>query len=62
MPPRARVFGQGRSAGRTGIVPHIHINPKISVSVVFVAAMFMKIMDIAIVNVALPPEPAGGSG
>jgi EmrB/QacA subfamily drug resistance transporter len=31
-----------------------HINPKVSVSVVFVAAMFMSIMDITIVNVALP--------
>jgi EmrB/QacA subfamily drug resistance transporter len=30
------------------------INPKISVSVVFVLAMFMAIMDITIVNVALP--------
>ena len=30
------------------------LNPKISVSVVFVAAMFMAIMDITIVNVALP--------
>jgi EmrB/QacA subfamily drug resistance transporter len=30
------------------------INPKIAVSVVFVAAMFMNIMDITIVNVALP--------
>ena len=30
------------------------INPKVSVSVVFVAAMFMNIMDITIVNVALP--------
>ena len=30
------------------------MNPKISVSVVFVAAMFMNIMDITIVNVALP--------
>ncbi|MGD0313196.1 MAG: MDR family MFS transporter [Acidimicrobiales bacterium] len=30
------------------------MNPKISVSVVFVAAMFMSIMDITIVNVALP--------
>jgi EmrB/QacA subfamily drug resistance transporter len=35
-------------------MPRIHINPKISVSVVFVAAMFMNIMDITIVNVALP--------
>ena len=35
-------------------MPRIHINPKISVSVVFVAAMFMSIMDITIVNVALP--------
>ncbi len=30
------------------------MNPKISVSVVFVSAMFMAIMDITIVNVALP--------
>lgn len=30
------------------------ISPKIAVSVVFVAAMFMNIMDITIVNVALP--------
>ena len=35
-------------------MPRISINPKISVSVVFVAAMFMNIMDITIVNVALP--------
>jgi len=35
-------------------MPRIHINPKISVSVVFVAAMFINIMDITIVNVALP--------
>jgi len=31
-----------------------HINQKIAVSVVFVAAMFMSIMDTTIVNVALP--------
>jgi len=30
------------------------LNPKVSVSVVFVAAMFMAIMDATIVNVALP--------
>jgi EmrB/QacA subfamily drug resistance transporter len=30
------------------------INPKVSVSVVFVAALFMSIMDVTIVNVALP--------
>src|ERR1700744_6594832 len=30
------------------------ISPKVSVSVVFVMAMFMAIMDITIVNVALP--------
>ncbi len=30
------------------------MNPKVSVSVVFVGAMFMTIMDITIVNVALP--------
>jgi EmrB/QacA subfamily drug resistance transporter len=35
-------------------MPMIRMNPKISVSVVFVAAMFMNIMDITIVNVALP--------
>jgi EmrB/QacA subfamily drug resistance transporter len=35
-------------------MPLIRINPKVSVSVVFVAAMFMNIMDITIVNVALP--------
>jgi MFS family permease len=35
-------------------VPLVRINPKISVSVVFVASMFMNIMDITIVNVALP--------
>jgi EmrB/QacA subfamily drug resistance transporter len=35
-------------------MPRIRINPKVSVSVVFVAAMFMNIMDITIVNVALP--------
>jgi EmrB/QacA subfamily drug resistance transporter len=38
----------------TKALPRIHINPKVSVSVVFVAAMFMNIMDITIVNVALP--------
>src|SRR5436309_15033890 len=30
------------------------INPKITVSIVFVAGMFMSIMDSTIVNVALP--------
>ncbi len=35
-------------------MPRVSISPKISVSVVFVAAMFMNIMDITIVNVALP--------
>ncbi len=35
-------------------MPLIRINPKVSVSVVFVAAMFMNIMDVTIVNVALP--------
>ena len=34
--------------------PRIQLNQKIAVSVVFVAAMFMTIMDITIVNVALP--------
>jgi EmrB/QacA subfamily drug resistance transporter len=35
-------------------MPRITIDQKIAVSVVFVAAMFMTIMDITIVNVALP--------
>ncbi len=30
------------------------LDPKISVSIVFVASMFMSIMDSTIVNVALP--------
>src|SRR5437868_9293229 len=33
---------------------HRQLNPKVSVSIVFVAAMFMSIMDGTIVNVALP--------
>src|SRR5947208_2584469 len=33
---------------------HLQLDPKISVSIVFVAAMFMSIMDTTIVNVALP--------
>ncbi len=35
-------------------MPRPYINPKVSVSIVFVAAMFMSIMDSTIVNVALP--------
>jgi EmrB/QacA subfamily drug resistance transporter len=35
-------------------VPAVHINQKIAVGIVFVSAMFMNIMDITIVNVALP--------
>jgi len=35
-------------------VPAVHINQKVAVGVVFVSAMFMNIMDITIVNVALP--------
>jgi EmrB/QacA subfamily drug resistance transporter len=35
-------------------VPAVHINQKIAVGVVFVSAMFMNIMDVTIVNVALP--------
>ncbi|MFF1689591.1 MULTISPECIES: MFS transporter [unclassified Streptomyces] len=34
--------------------PRRHMSQKAAVSVVFVAAMFMNIMDITIVNVALP--------
>src|SRR5258706_11954542 len=33
---------------------HQRLDPKVSVSIVFVAAMFMSIMDGTIVNVALP--------
>jgi hypothetical protein len=33
---------------------HHQLDPKISVSIVFVASMFMSIMDTTIVNVALP--------
>src|SRR2546426_4624489 len=32
----------------------LQLDPKVSVSIVFVAAMFMSIMDATIVNVALP--------
>jgi EmrB/QacA subfamily drug resistance transporter len=35
-------------------VPAVRLNQKIAVSVVFVSAMFMNIVDITIVNVALP--------
>jgi EmrB/QacA subfamily drug resistance transporter len=35
-------------------VPAVRISQKVAVSVVFVSAMFMNIMDITIVNVALP--------
>jgi EmrB/QacA subfamily drug resistance transporter len=41
--------------GRFALVVLAHrLNPKVSVSIVFVMAMFMAIMDITIVNVALP--------
>jgi hypothetical protein len=33
---------------------HLQLHPKVSVSVVFVASLFMSIMDTTIVNVALP--------
>ena len=36
------------------LVPAVTMNQKIAVGVVFVSAMFMNIMDITIVNVALP--------
>ena len=36
------------------IVPAVRINQKVAVAIVFVSAMFMNIMDITIVNVALP--------
>lgn len=38
----------GRSAGAA------RVNQKVAVSVVYVAAMFMSVMDTSIVNVALP--------
>ena len=54
MPTRGPAFVMG--SHRRGSPAHAahRINPKVSVSVVFVAAMFMNIMDITIVNVALP--------
>src|ERR1700685_1137665 len=46
MPSRRRQEAQ--------IVPAVRVNQKVAVAVVFVSAMFMNIMDITIVNVALP--------
>ena len=43
-----------RSTVRMGRVPALRMNQKIVVGTVFVSAMFMNIMDITIVNVALP--------
>ena len=52
------LFGTNRQPGvletLVPVLPRIPLNPKIAVSVVFVAAMFMNIMDITFVNVALP--------
>src|SRR5580698_5576897 len=44
----------GECGGLRVVVLADRLNPKISVSIVFVLAMFMAIMDITIVNVALP--------
>jgi EmrB/QacA subfamily drug resistance transporter len=44
----------GGLAGLAIVVLADRLNPKVSVSIVFVMAMFMAIMDITIVNVALP--------
>ena len=46
----------GRDTHRTGRTtwPYVRMNQKIVVGIVFVSAMFMNIMDITIVNVALP--------
>ena len=43
-----------RPAGEEPSTLSPRMNPKVAVSVVFVAAMFMSIMDATIVNVALP--------
>jgi EmrB/QacA subfamily drug resistance transporter len=53
----ARAISFGGNLARSQerqIVPAVRLNQKIAVSVVFVSAMFMNIMDITIVNVALP--------
>lgn len=44
----------GDDVGFAVVVFADRLNPKVSVSIVFVMAMFMAIMDITIVNVALP--------
>src|ERR1700679_2878047 len=44
----------GRAGRVEGVVLADRLNPKIAVSIVFVMAMFMAIMDVTIVNVALP--------
>src|SRR6202451_4273977 len=46
MPSRRRQEAQ--------IVPAVRLNQRVAVAIVFVSAMFMNIMDITIVNVALP--------
>jgi hypothetical protein len=54
MPERHRALAKGIHRRGSRAMPRITINPKISVSVVFVAAMFMNIMDIIRTLVALP--------
>jgi EmrB/QacA subfamily drug resistance transporter len=57
---KAERFGGGPSSADLArrqelhIVPAFRISQKVAVAVVFVSAMFMNIMDITIVNVALP--------
>src|ERR1700678_4842516 len=53
-------MGMLRAPGISGTRPTLHqavgarMSQKVAVGVVFVAAMFMSIMDVTIVNVALP--------
>jgi EmrB/QacA subfamily drug resistance transporter len=47
-------LGAGRRGGRGEGVVLPRVSQRVAVSVVFVAAMFMSIMDVTIVNVALP--------
>jgi EmrB/QacA subfamily drug resistance transporter len=51
---RPQDFGLAARTGRNENAVQARISQKVAVSVVFVAAMFMTIMDATIVNVALP--------
>jgi hypothetical protein len=49
-----RISTVGEDRMRTLLNHQDRIDPKVAVSVVYVAAMFISIMDTSIVNVALP--------